>query len=220
MRRITLGARLGLLVFCMVMAFSAAAVIVSGQQQGGTFLPTFNYRITGLWTFTQAPIMPTGTSSTSPVTVGGTQTLTNKTLTAPALSGTATGTYTLGGTPTLTAPVIATVTNTGTLTLPNATAGVPVMFDCASTGSGNQTCSPTAAAATTKIYSGKSTLAANAAVITFPVAFTATTNYSCVANDVTTRGNPVQMVPTTAATATITNTTGATDVIQWLCIGQ
>jgi hypothetical protein len=35
-----------------------------------------------------------------------TQTLTNKTLTAPVLGGTVTGTYTLGGTPTLTNPVI------------------------------------------------------------------------------------------------------------------
>lgn len=35
-----------------------------------------------------------------------TQTLTNKTLTAPVLSGTATGTYTLGGTPTISSPTI------------------------------------------------------------------------------------------------------------------
>lgn len=49
--------------------------------------------------------------TTKVVTLTGTQTLTNKTLTAPAisspvLSGTATGTYTLGGTPTVTAPII------------------------------------------------------------------------------------------------------------------
>lgn len=66
-------------------------------------------------------------------------TLTNKTLTAPTLSGTVAGTYTLGGTPTfpasvvlttgaqtlasktLTAPIISSISNTGTLTLPTST---------------------------------------------------------------------------------------------------
>lgn len=43
--------------------------------------------------------LPTGTDDI--VTTDATQTLTNKTITAPVLSGTATGTYTLGGTPTL-----------------------------------------------------------------------------------------------------------------------
>lgn len=72
-------------------------------------------------------------------TISGAQTLTNKTLTAPVLSGTVTGTYTLGGTPTfpatvvmttgaqtlasktLTSPIISTISNTGTLTLPTST---------------------------------------------------------------------------------------------------
>lgn len=49
-------------------------------------------------------------------TLTGTETLTNKTLTAPVLSGTVTGTYTLGGTPTITAPALSgTVTGTYTL---------------------------------------------------------------------------------------------------------
>lgn len=120
---------------------------------------------------------------------------------------------------TLTAPVIATVTNTGTLTLPSATGGVPTVLYCGSTGSGNQTCSATAAAATTKLYAGHSTLSSNAAVITWPVAFASTT-YDCVANDITTRANPVQMLSTSTTTATITNTTGASDVINWVCVGQ
>jgi hypothetical protein len=73
------------------------------------------------------------------VTLTGTQTLTNKTLTAPVLGGSITGTYTLAGTPTfpstvvlttgaqtlasktLTAPIISTISNTGTLTLPTST---------------------------------------------------------------------------------------------------
>lgn len=48
-----------------------------------------------------------------------TQTLTNKTITAPVLGGTVTGTYTLGGTPTLTAPTFTGVyTLGGTPTIP------------------------------------------------------------------------------------------------------
>lgn len=43
------------------------------------------------------------------------QTLTNKTLTAPVLGGTITGTYTLGGTPTLTSPTLNGGTWNGTL---------------------------------------------------------------------------------------------------------
>jgi hypothetical protein len=66
---------------------------------------------------------------------------------------------------------------------------------------------------------GKSTLASNAQVVTFSTSFTSTSTYQCVANDVTTRANPVQMVQTSASTATITNTTGATDAIQWICVG-
>jgi len=51
-----------------------------------------------------------------------TDTLTNKTLTAPVLSGTVTGTYNIGGTPTITAPVLSG-TATGTYTL----AGTPTI---------------------------------------------------------------------------------------------
>lgn len=56
-----------------------------------------------------------------------TQTLTNKTLTAPAisapvLSGTATGTYTLAGTPTITAPAISAVVLSGDINVPNLVA--------------------------------------------------------------------------------------------------
>jgi len=107
-----------------------------------------------------------------------------------------------------------------TLTAPSATGGLPVALNCGATGTGNQTCSATAATALTKIYAGTSTLSSNAAVITFPIAFAATTSYQCVANDITTRANPVQMLSTSTSTATITNTTGASDVINWICIGQ
>lgn len=125
-------------------------------------------------------------------------------------------------TTTLTAPAPAAST---VLTLPNIgpsnAASVPTMFNCGSTGSGNQTCTPAAVSGIYHIISGRSTLAASAAVITFPAGTTFTSNatYECVATDVTTRANPVQMVPTNASSATITNTTGATDVITWMCAG-
>lgn len=107
-----------------------------------------------------------------------------------------------------------------TVTLPGITGGVPVSLNCGATGTGNQTCSVAAATVLTKMYAGTSTLSSNAAVITFPTAFAATTSYQCVANDITTRANPVQMLSTSTTTATITNTTGASDVINWICVGQ
>lgn len=112
---------------------------------------------------------------------------------------------------------------TPTLTLPAEVNGsIPYVINCGSTGSGNQTCANAAVNNKMKIFTGQSTLSSNSAIITFPAstAFTSTTSYSCVANDVTTRANPVQMVPTNGTSATITNTTGATDVIQWMCSGS
>ena len=53
--------------------------------------------LTGIKTFT----FPNSAVTPVLVTEGATQTLTNKTLSAPTLSGTAVGTYTLGGVPTL-----------------------------------------------------------------------------------------------------------------------
>lgn len=97
------------------------------------------------------------------------------------------------------------------------------VLSCGNTGTGNQTCAPAASGANLRApitYVGESTLSSNAATITFPVGYTSTTSYFCVANDVTTRANPVQMVPASATTATITNTTGASDVIQWICTGN
>lgn len=57
-------------------------------------------------------------------TISSTDTLTNKTLTDPALSGTITGTYTIGGTPTFPASV---ATLTGSQTLTNKTLTSPVV---------------------------------------------------------------------------------------------
>lgn len=242
----------------------AVGLSVTLFAQGGAFIPSLDYSLSGLWTFTgSVPVI----SNLGGVLVGSTatQTLTNKTLTSPTFTapvlgvatatsingnifttgsstytGTAAQTYTFPTTSAtiartdaantftgvqtmtsaaLTTPVIATITNTGTVTLPSATGAVASMLYCGSTGTGNQTCSATAAAATAKLYAGHSTLSSNAAVITWPVAFASTT-YDCVANDITTRANPVQMISTSTTTATITNTTGASDVINWVCVGQ
>lgn len=142
-------------------------------------------------------------------------------LTGPAASGTA---ATLAGSETLTnktitAPVIATITNTGTETLPSTTGGLPVVIACGAT-SGSSACANTAVGATSNITFGKATLASNVATITLTPGYTSTSTYFCVANDVTTRANPVQAVPASATTFTITNTTGASDVIQWICVGN
>lgn len=109
---------------------------------------------------------------------------------------------------------------TPTVTLPVTTGDLPVVQSCGSTGAGNQTCTAAASNGLAKIYVGESTLSTNAATITFSPGYTSTTSFFCVANDITTRANPVQMIPASATTATITNTTGASDVVQWICVGN
>lgn len=56
-----------------------------------------------------------------------TQTLTNKTLTAPVLSGSVTGTYTLAGTPTITSPTISGPTLSGTVIGTYTLGGTPTI---------------------------------------------------------------------------------------------
>jgi hypothetical protein len=172
---------------------------------------------------TQAGIMIDGTNGQVNLYGAGVK---QAQVTATALNlgvaGTTTGTLTLSGSTSGTITVTPAATaGTATLTLPAITGGVPVLHDCGSTGSGNQNCTAAAVSTNTRIFAGHSTLSGSAAVITFPApAFTATTSYECVANDVTTRANVVQMVTTSSSTATITNTTGATDVISWICAGN
>ena len=80
-----------------------------------------------------------GQTTVDVVTESQTQTLTNKTLSAPVLSGSTTGTYTLAGTPTITSPIINNATGVsaliaagGTLTLTAAThSGRTIALDTA-----------------------------------------------------------------------------------------
>jgi hypothetical protein len=65
------------------------------------------------------------------VATDSTQTLTNKTLTNPVLSGNVSGTYTIGGTPTFPSTVVST---TGTQTLTNKTMTTPTINGCAMSG--------------------------------------------------------------------------------------
>lgn len=93
-------------------------------------------------------------------------------------------------------------------------------FFCGAT-SGSTTCANTSTTTSGRVIGGIATLAANTAVISgiSPV-FTSTTSFTCVANDITTRANPVQVANTSTSSITITNTTGATDVISWICVGS
>jgi hypothetical protein len=92
-------------------------------------------------------------------------------------------------------------------------------YFCGAT-TGTTTCPNTASGGTARVIGGIATLASNTAVISaIAPAFTSTSTFSCVGNDVTTRANPVQVVQTSTSSITITNTTGASDVINWVCIG-
>jgi hypothetical protein len=97
--------------------------------------------------------------------------------------------------------------------------GIPVTYSCGAT-TGTATCANTSGGSTARTIFGIATLASNSAVISgISPAFTSTSTFACVANDLTTRANPVQVANTSTTSITITNTTGASDVINWSCVG-
>jgi len=106
-----------------------------------------------------------------------------------------------------------------TLTMPIQTGGLTTAYWCGAT-SGSQACANTATGGTARVIGGIATLSGNSAVISaISPAFTTTSTFTCVANDLTTRANVVQVANTSTASVTITNTTGASDVINWICVG-
>ncbi len=108
---------------------------------------------------------------------------------------------------------------TGTTSLPTITGSLPLAYFCGAT-TGSVSCANTSTGGTGRVIGGIATLASNSAVISsISPAFTSTSTYTCTANDLTTRANPVQVANTSASSITITNTTGASDVINYICIG-
>lgn len=132
MRRVFLASLIGLLLG------AAAVVLTQAPSAGGSFLPLDNVTLgpnaRWLWKLATNPICfegatdddnetcltaedPTGdrnhtlpnSASDTVALIAATQTFTNKTLTAPVLSGSVTGTYTLAGAPSFTRT---TVSNT------------------------------------------------------------------------------------------------------------
>jgi hypothetical protein len=66
-------------------------------------------------------------------------------------------------------------------------------------------------------FAGIATMSAGAATITFPAGFTYTSKPSCQASDETS----VSAVKVTPSTGTlILHTSGATDVVDWICVGN
>jgi len=119
-------------VLVVALTLAWAGLGLAQNSAGGSFVPNFNYVVSGQWTWRTlaSPFIFEGTSEdafettltvTNPTAdrtwtlpdasdqfVGRatTDTLTNKTLTSPVLGGSVTGTYTLAGTPTLTSPTL------------------------------------------------------------------------------------------------------------------
>ena len=114
-----------------VLGLSTTGVTVNGTFKIGTSTLSLaaNFTTSGANALT---LTTTGATNVTLPTTGtvatlaGSESFTNKTITAAVLSGSFTGTYTLAGTPTIssptiTTPTIATIINSGTLTLPTST---------------------------------------------------------------------------------------------------
>jgi hypothetical protein len=108
----------------------------------------------------------------------------------------------------------------GTAKLPAQSGSIPTAYFCGAT-SGNAACANTDTAGTGRMIGGIATLASNSAVISgISPAFTSTSTFACAGQDTTTITNPVKIVNTSATSITITNNTGATDTVNWVCYGN
>jgi len=123
------------------------------------------------------------------------------------------------GTVTVAAPTGAL--GTPTVTLPALTGSLATGYSCGASLAAGGTCPNTSLGGTGHFVVGTFLLAGNtSAVVGISPAFTSSTSWNCVANDITTRANPVQAIPQSGTAFTITNTTGATDLISVICAGN
>lgn len=110
-------------------------------------------------------------------------------------------------------------TDAVTSTLPAVSSGITAAYFCGPT-TGAATCANTATGGTARVIAGIATLASNSAVISgISPAFTSTTTFACTSNDQTTIGNPTKVLNTSSSSITVSNTTGASDVISYVCVG-
>lgn len=117
------------------------------------------------------------------------------------------------------APILYTWTGSAYIASNAFSAGLGAVTSCG-TVAANGACANTAPTKAAHTIVGIATLTGSTSTITgLSPAFTSSSTYYCVANDITTRANPVQAVPASGTTVTFTNTTGATDNISFQCTG-
>lgn len=110
---------------------ASKAVIINGSANAlstttGTLTLAGNFAISGAYATTLTVTGATGVTLPTTgtlATLAGAESLSNKTIPAPVLSGSVTGTYTLAGTPTITAPAISNPTFSGGGTLAGSYVG-------------------------------------------------------------------------------------------------
>lgn len=177
-----------------VLGLSTSGVTVNGIFKIGTSTLTLpnNFTISGNYattlTVTNTTNVTLPTTGTL-ITASSTDNLTNKTIVAPVLSGSVTGTYTLAGTPTLTSPTI----NTPTITSPTLT--TPILGTVVS---GN--------IAACTAYPLASLTGAATGVLTF-LATPSSANLLAALTTKTGTGSAVFATSPTIATATLTSAT-------------